>query len=223
MQTYRSAQWRAFRSEVISLDGGACVVCGRSRSDGVVLQVHHKRYLAGSKPWEYPHYLCETVCSGCHAAKHGIIPPKSDWEYVGWDDLEDLTGTCECCGTSIRYVFMIQHPNWRPMEVGEACCDNLTSSQVASGLMESKRRYNDRLKRFVASSRWMTLPGNVERITQKSREVEIVPKGREFYLRIERVIGKQPFPSPLDAKIKVFELIEAGVIDKWLERRQRNR
>lgn len=49
---YADEKWAAFRERVIVLDGGECVSCGRSRSGGVVLQVHHKQYVKGRKPWE---------------------------------------------------------------------------------------------------------------------------------------------------------------------------
>jgi len=99
MKQYRSSDWDIFRKEVIELDGGACVECKRTVKDEVVLQVHHKEYIKGKLPWEYPYNSCETLCKGCHAAKHGIIPPKSGWEYAGSHDLEELIGKCELCGS----------------------------------------------------------------------------------------------------------------------------
>jgi len=218
MNLYRTADWAKFRSEIIKLDGGVCLTCGRSKVDGAVLQVHHKQYLPGHKPWEYPFDLCETICSRCHASLHGVIPPKFGWEHVGWDDLNDLTGTCECCGTSIRYVFLIQHPKWRTMEVGEICCDNLTSSQVASGFMESKRRFSHRLKRFVSSSRWSVRQGNVHHIRQKRLNLQVVPMGGGFLLRVEGRLGKLRFASVNEAKAKAFEIIESGEAEKYLTR-----
>lgn len=224
MHSYRAADWAVFREEVIRLDGGQCLHCGRRREDGVTLQVHHKRYLSGHKPWEYPFELCETICAGCHAALHGLIPPKFGWEHVGWDDLDDLVGTCERCGTSIRYVFMVQHPAWRSMEVGEICCDNLTSSQVASGFMESRRRYADRLKRFLGSSRWTVRVGGVHQITQKSLHVEVVPKDDRYMLRIDWQPGRVRFTTLNDAKVKAFELVESGKAAEYIARvRERRR
>jgi hypothetical protein len=216
VDAYRTADWAAFRAEVIRLDGGACLTCGRTSDDGVVLQVHHKQYLLGHKPWEYPFDLCETTCSGCHAATHGHIPPRFGWTHVGWDDLGDLTGTCECCGTAIRYVFLVEHSQWRAMEVGETCCDNLTSSQVASGFMESKRRYADRLKRFVCSSRWRIEPGNVHHIRQKKLNLEVVPKDGAYLLRVDWKSGKLRFASVNEAKAKAFEIVESGKAAEYL-------
>ena len=64
---YADRQWAAFREKVVNLDGAMCVECGRTRSDGVVLQVHHRQYIRGRKPWEYDYADCETLCKGCHA------------------------------------------------------------------------------------------------------------------------------------------------------------
>ena len=216
MDAYRTADWAAFRAEVIRLDGGVCLTCGRSVAKGAILQVHHKQYIPGQKPWEYPFELCETICKGCHAALHGHIPPKFGWEHAGWDDLGDLAGTCECCGTSIRYVFLVQHPKWRPMEVGEICCDNLTSSQAASGFMESRRRYADRLKRFIDSSRWEVSRAGDHHIRQKKLHLEVVPKNGSYALRVEGKIGKLLFPTINEAKAKAFEVIESGKAGEYI-------
>nr|VFK49489.1 MAG: hypothetical protein BECKTC1821D_GA0114238_10796 [Candidatus Kentron sp. TC] len=135
---YRSNRWIEFREELIELDGGACVRCGRRRDDGAVLQVHHKEYLKGKAPWEYPFGFFETLCRRCHAEEHGKIRPESGWEYVGEDDLGGLYGNCERCATEIRYVFFVQHPKWEPMAVGTICCDDLTGTKLAS----DKRKYD---------------------------------------------------------------------------------
>jgi hypothetical protein len=218
MQHYRTADWRAFRAKVIRLDGSICLTCGRSSANGAVLQVHHKEYLPGHKPWEYPFNLCETMCSGCHAALHGHIPPKFGWEHVGWDDLGDLSGTCDCCGTAIRYVFMLQHPKWHAMEVGEICCDNLTSTQLASGHMQSRRRYADRLKRFVSSTKWHENPDKSHQIRQKGFDVHVVPHGFAYSIWIDWESGNQRFATLHDAKVKAFEVIESGKAKTYFDK-----
>ncbi len=212
---YRSSEWAQFRAEVIRLDGGMCRRCGGGGKDGAVLQVHHKEYIRGHKPWEYPYELCETVCRGCHASEHKRIAPRFGWEYVTDDDAGDMDRTCDYCGTSIRYSFIIQHPNWPTMEVGEVCCDNLTSTQFASTIAESRRRYADRLRRFVDSPRWRAFNNGVQRIKQLGFDIEVVPIDGGFRLRIKEVLGKTTFPKAFDAKVKVFELIEAGEIEKY--------
>src|ERR1019366_1190456 len=133
---YKNDQWKIFREEVIELDGNACRRCHRSQQDGAIFQLHHLIYISGKKPWEYRYEDCETLCKGCHSAEHGLTRPKTGWSYYGDEDLGDLCGVCDCCGTDIRYVFYVHHPLWEPMGVGTFCCDHLTGTEFASKHME---------------------------------------------------------------------------------------
>ncbi|WP_310541591.1 recombinase family protein [Phenylobacterium sp.] len=101
---------------------------------------------------------------------------------MGHSDLEDLIGTCELCGTSIRHVFFVQHPNWPSMEVGEQCCDHITCSEAASSHMESMRRFSERRKRFVSSPRWTKTVSGL-RIRQKGIDLQVCAGGGA-YLRV---------------------------------------
>jgi hypothetical protein len=107
MSIYKQKQWLDFRRDIIKLDGGRCRQCGRSEKNGVVLQVHHKIYIRGKFPWQYAPTDCETLCQGCHAQTHGKIKPTFGWDLLGSDDLGDLSGQCDFCGTELRYTFLI--------------------------------------------------------------------------------------------------------------------
>nr|WP_281722813.1 hypothetical protein [Nitrosomonas nitrosa] len=218
MDAYRSDQWRQFRNEVIRLDGEECLSCGRNALDGVVLQVHHKTYHPGKKPWEYGFAECETMCTGCHAARHGKIPPKFGWEFAGWEDLENLSGTCDCCGAAIRYVFCVSHESWGVMEVGEICCDNLTCTQVASGVLESQRRYATRLKTFVSSSRWRKDWRGGVVIRQKHMEIRITQEAGKFRILAEGVRGGKLFDDLIEAKIAAFAAVESGKMQDYVRK-----
>lgn len=224
MDGYRSASWKQFRAEVLLLDEFACKQC--RRSEGVRLHVHHKRYIPGRKPWEYPHHMCETLCSGCHAAEHGIIPPKSGWTFIGHEDLGGLYGECEYCGTEIRHSFLVEHEKWGAMEVGEQCCDELTSTRLATGHLASVRRHLDRRKRFVSSVRWIRKRPGVQAIKQDGIRVELVTFKGAYRLRVRGQLGKREYPTEIEAKAGTFDLIESGVLRKWVnlkresERRQ---
>jgi hypothetical protein len=220
MRSYRRAEWIGFRDEIIRLDDNACVKCGRGRSDNVVLQVHQKQYIPGRMPWEYPHDLCETLCKGCHAEEHGIIMPKYDWDLIGVNDLGDVIGTCECCGTAIRHVFLVQHEKWATLEVGETCCDNLTGTEIASTHMESLRRFNNRRKRFVSSRRWLSDKSGAPWIRQKNVNLAIVSEGSQFRLKINGTRGQLIFASILDAKMKAFEVIESGAVTDYFNKKR---
>lgn len=218
VDAYRSALWHEFRQEILRLDGYACTRCGRQRKDGVRLHVHHKLYLPGHKPWEYPHDQCDTLCSGCHATEHGITPPNYGWTFVGYDDLGDLSGECEKCGTAIRHSFLIEHEKWGAMEVGEFCCDYLTCSQAASDHVESLVRYRQRRKAFVSSPRWQVDYAGELSIKQKGIYVSLVKREGAYRIRVRSKLGKKVFATELDAKAGVFDLVESGVIDDWLKK-----
>lgn len=224
MDDYRSKNWAKFREDVFRLDGYACTICGKTAADGAALQAHHKQYLTGRKPWEYPHNLCATVCKGCHAAEHGIIAPRVGWVHEGWDDLGDLSGTCEYCGNEIRYVFLVHHPKWRTLEVGEICCDNLTSTTLASNHMESQRRYLNRRRTFVASKRWQQHSQTHHTIVQKRVCIEVrwTSEGG-FQLEINGRRGKLVFKSAIEAKIHAFDMVESGALEAYLTRQRKMR
>lgn len=219
MKSYRSEDWAKFRSEVIKLDDSRCTRCGKGKEDGIVLHVHHKRYHPGRDPWDYTYNECETLCSGCHAAEHGIIAPKFGWEHIGYEDLGDLIGNCEYCGTSIRHVFLVQHEKWMVMEVGEICCNNLTCTMAAGEHMDSIRRFSERQKRFLSSTKWIT-EGKIHKIPHNKIHLEVIQEDSKFRLRMNAIEGKITFDSLTDAKMKAFELMESDKVREFLKKRQ---
>jgi hypothetical protein len=219
MRHYHRKNWQNFRREVIELDGGICVSCKRGPLEGAVLQIHHKRYLPGKLPWEYPYDLCQTLCKRCHAGEHGIIRPFSGWECIGYDDLEELNGECELCGNSIRYVFYVQHEKWPTLEVGETCCDHLTGNTEASVYRDSLDSLNSRRKRFVHSIRWEIIPKGNQKIRQRGIEITIERFGLKFVIRANEIRGKRLYPSVTDAKAFAFDQLEGGLLEAYLKRR----
>ncbi|OIN56385.1 HNH endonuclease [Arsenicibacter rosenii] len=215
MSLYRKNQWKEFRDEIIELDGNKCTKCGRHKNE-VILQVHHKKYIKGRKPWEYPTEDCQTLCKGCHAAEHGLIKPQFGWEYIGDEDLEDLIGTCENCGSSVRYIFVIYHEKWGTIEVGTYCCDKLTDSTFASNLIESQTSFKGRKERFISSKRWKIRNGCFT-IKQSHFEIEIREYCTFFYLKIHDLESTTPYESLNDAKSKAFDVIENGELIKFLQ------
>lgn len=220
MNLYTRADWVAFREAVIKLDGGRCLRCFRSRADGVVLQVHHKHYVAGRKPWEYTYDECETLCRGCHGAEHGRVMPRRGWECIGYDDLGDLIGECELCGTDLRYLYLVQHPNWPAMEVGTDCCDNLTGSADASEHLDAYKKRADRVKRFVSSPRWKAKASGALVIKQAGIAVTIIKAADAFKIVMDGATGKTEYATLLDAKMRVFETIDTGEATKFLAARK---
>jgi hypothetical protein len=208
----KNEEWKNFRAEVFELDGGVCVRCGYNLKDGAIFHVHHKEYIKGCLPWNHPYNLCETLCRGCHASEHGIIPPKTGWELIDEEDLGDLCGNCEYCETEIRYVFYVSHPNWEPLGVGTICCDKLTGTRTASSRMSRRAR-------FVTSPRWEKSNG-VFSIQQKRINVYIQPTPEGFQIQMDDHKGKKLFPTAEDAKKAAFDVIESGKAEEFLRKKK---
>lgn len=217
MKGYQTSQWQVFRQEVIELDGGCCQNCGRSVPE-VVLQVHHKKYIPGNTPWQYDYKDCETLCKGCHAAEHGKIPPKSGWQYLGYEDLGEVAGNCELCGSNFRYQFYVYHKSWGSMQVGTFCCNALTSTEIASIQIDKQIKYNERKKRFVRSKRWIKISGR-SILRQKGIRIEIARSADQYYIQLNLYPGQIEFDTLDAAKSHVFDIIEDGSATAFINRR----
>ncbi|MCP4491184.1 MAG: hypothetical protein GY820_28300 [Gammaproteobacteria bacterium] len=216
MKGYQSSLWQQFRQEVIELDGGRCKDCARSEPE-VVLQVHHRQYIPGQAPWQYKYHDCETLCKGCHAARHGIIPPRSGWKYLGYENLGSVAGNCELCGSNFRYQFFIYHRNWGMMSVGADCCNALTSTRFATDRLEADKKHGERKRRFINSKRWMKISGR-EIIRQKDIRVEISQHDGKYHIQLDRYPGEQEFESLDEAKSHIFKILENGQAKSFLTR-----
>lgn len=62
----RSPMWQKKRLEIMERDGFTCQYCGRKDRE---LQVHHRVYHKGAKPWEYDDSELITLCNQCHEAE----------------------------------------------------------------------------------------------------------------------------------------------------------
>ena len=59
----RSPMWQKKRLEIMERDGFTCQYCGREDRE---LQIHHRVYHKGAKPWEYDDSELITLCNQCH-------------------------------------------------------------------------------------------------------------------------------------------------------------
>ena len=63
----KDPRWQKKRLEVMERDGWKCSNCGDKESQ---LQVHHRYYIYGRFPWEYPGFCFQTLCRECHEINH---------------------------------------------------------------------------------------------------------------------------------------------------------
>jgi len=60
----RDPRWQKKRLEILQRDEWTCQACFDNES---TLAVHHRIYLPGKDPWEYPDDLLVTLCETCHS------------------------------------------------------------------------------------------------------------------------------------------------------------
>src|SRR5690606_4602736 len=105
---------------------------------------------------------------------------------------------------------------------GTVCCDNLTDSQIASNLKESKLKFESRKQRFINSKRW-TSEGQLHRIKQGLFDIEIIEIDNEYSLRINgKTSRKIKHKTLIAAKTRVFEIIEDGQLMKFFKENNYN-
>jgi len=63
IELLRDPRWQRRRLEIMARDEFACLSCGDKER---TLNVHHKRYRRGAKPWEYEDDQLITLCEDCH-------------------------------------------------------------------------------------------------------------------------------------------------------------
>lgn len=224
---YRTSQWYETRNRIIARDGYRCARCGKSSIE-VDLQVHHLKYITGRKAWEYPDQELITMCKGCHAQEHGHIMPLSGWEYQGEEDLGDLCGTCDLCGSELRYAHSIYHEKWGYMIVGALCADRLTGSSEASQYEEQRKKLARRLRTYINSTQWKhrkngyfrDLDGFRIKIWDHNSYCNIQIGYSYFndrgYLIRKDLSSNVKYNSVEEAKVKAFEVITNGELKSYI-------
>ena len=92
MKTYyeklKDPRWQRKRLEIMQRDGFKCADCGE---DSETLNIHHRYYIKGRNPWEYPDWSMKTLCDGCHHHRHemeisrkegGNLPLEDTFERI---------------------------------------------------------------------------------------------------------------------------------------------
>jgi len=65
----RRPEWQEKRLRIMDRAGFKCQSCGDCDT---ILNVHHRYYTKGAKPWEYPDEALECLCETCHGELHEI-------------------------------------------------------------------------------------------------------------------------------------------------------
>lgn len=89
----RDPRWQRKRLEVLSRSDFTCEVCGAADR---TLNVHHKAYKKGAKPWEYEITELRALCEECHEAHHHLEAVlRAKVAEMGLHEIELLLGFIE--------------------------------------------------------------------------------------------------------------------------------
>lgn len=104
-EQYRSPAWQKRRLERLDAAGWECGNCGDSESQ---LHVHHTRYVAGRKIWDYSDEELQILCEACHSGAHALkerlnealasIPGFDLGKVVGYALAAAATNRLDCAG-----------------------------------------------------------------------------------------------------------------------------
>lgn len=234
---YRDRRWYDKRLSIIKRDNYTCAHCHNSFPISE-LQVHHQTYIKGKHPWDYEDYHLITLCKGCHAGRHNHNRSQG-WTYEGMYDLEEPIGTCDSCGTTIRYEHYISHPIYGFMTVGSQCAEKLTEFYGLSEKEREAKRISDKLKRYMDSPRWKIIKKG-KGLLYKWDDYRIFiwdnkgkyniqigfplwHKKEKYKTRKVLSIKTKNFPTLEDAKRKAFEILiedyNIGLMNKHLEKK----
>jgi hypothetical protein len=112
----RDPRWQKRRLEILNRDNFTCCKCCAGVNDGIPLNVHHRYYISGRAPWDYPDWCYQTMCEQCHAGAHvtdgfkvweeftGLFMPVAGMDFIFWDVINFA-----------RYMAIMAKPDGRPM------------------------------------------------------------------------------------------------------------
>jgi len=63
LKKYKDPRWQKMRLKILERDGWCCQRCFDNKS---TLHIHHRFYLKGREPWEYPSSALIALCEECH-------------------------------------------------------------------------------------------------------------------------------------------------------------
>jgi hypothetical protein len=70
--------WQKKRLEILSRDNFTCQLC---KDPKTTLHVHHKKYIKGNQPWDYPDSNFQALCAHCHAMV-STINNSSEYNFL---------------------------------------------------------------------------------------------------------------------------------------------
>ena len=104
----RDPRWQKKRLQILKRDSFTCVCCCDSTN---TLHVHHKCYVKGRNPWEYPDSNLETLCVTCHAlvteAKESLEFSIEGLSYNALNTISDTISSIRAIRTEEELISLL--------------------------------------------------------------------------------------------------------------------
>lgn len=128
----KDPKWISKRNQILSRDKNTCQFCG---CQDKYMQVHHKRYIKGNKPWDYEDKDLITLCNRCHEyitdVKNSLyeifISVRDEFRDFGFSDA--VFGAILCNFRSFFESIRYGEENWREDVVKKDICDAVYGTQ----------------------------------------------------------------------------------------------
>jgi hypothetical protein len=149
---------------------------------------------------------------------HNADLPKRGWSCVDVEDLGGVDSHCEMCGTEIRYVHHMVHPDiGREYETGCICAGYMEGDDDAP--RERERRLKNRAGRRCRwiSRKWLTSRAGNFRLNVNGRTLGVYRDPFHpgaWKARVGDRFGRKQYATPDAAKLALFDYLypprEAG-------------
>jgi hypothetical protein len=98
-------KWDERRDEILKRDNYKCSRCKRQQYENGIytqLNVHHRKYVAGKLPWQYPDEDLLTLCKSCHKDEHylDVLSPNKENIHLDWKRINSHLFDNEICPKS---------------------------------------------------------------------------------------------------------------------------
>jgi len=131
-------RWQRKRLEIMGRDLFKCRECD---AQDRVLHVHHRYYVGGRKPWEYPSWALVTLCEACHSEKKTPIR-ESDGRvtYDEWEVMAATMGWADVLPLALAYHVFCKSYALSPVAANLALERALNDGALASTIASLARR-----------------------------------------------------------------------------------
>lgn len=90
----KDPKWQRKRLEILNRDEFDCKICKSTENN---LQIHHRHYINGREPWDYPNELLVTLCYECHKKEEDLELSAKDainalhfWGYFNFEIVAEI-------------------------------------------------------------------------------------------------------------------------------------